>query len=207
MQKSRTGLIVGVGFLLFLLGVYLWGSYSSIFVRQVGYIYHPGTDRIYKLDMAPSLSRFKQWEPFIPFHSLNYGEPKGGEYLGKLQTVLSEIEAERRLMREDSNAWIEKQNKEAKSYMKEVNAGDFELWDIDFYWRRDIEPKELLPKSIPGLAEYLDDKPAGLSVVDAVVSKWTLKGKRPELEILEGALLTRGRAAHKLLKLTGLYQP
>ena len=200
MQQDRSGWIVGIGFLLFILVMYLWSSYNSIFERRVSYIYHPGTDQIYRVEMAPSLNRYRPWEPFIPFHSLYYGNPDGGEYVGKLQSVVAEAEADRRLLEEDFDAWNAKQLKELEVLLKESKGRDLEFWDIDYFIRRDVTPKQLLPNSMSELKEYLDDEPSSLLAVDAVVSKWTVKGKRPEIKILEGALLIRGRAASKITR-------
>lgn len=198
MQQDRSRWIVGIGFLLFIVALYSWNSYSSIFERRVSYLYHPNTDRIYKIEMAPSLSRYEPWEPFIPFHSLYYGVPDGGEYVGKLQSLLTEVEADRRLLREDLDAWSAKQRKELELLVKESKDQDFEYFDIEYHIRRDVTPKQFIPNSMSVLHENLEDEPSSLLAVDAVISKWRLKGKRAEIEILEGALLVRGQAAYKL---------
>jgi hypothetical protein len=67
-----------------------------------------------------------------------------------------------------------------------------------YFVRLDIAPETLLPDSMSDLRKYSKDRPSNLLAVDAIVSRWTMTGKRPLLELLEGALLIQGRAAYEV---------
>jgi len=196
-DRSRT-ILIGIGFIIFVLILYCWSSYNSIFDRRVAYIYHPSSDRIFKIEQAPSLYRYKKWEPFIPFHSLFYGGIDGAHYIGALKNVLAEVQADRRLIKENPEAWGKKQRFKMETLIQEAKDGDIEFWDIKYFVRLDIAPETLLPDSMSDLRKYSKDRPSNLLSVDAIVSRWTMTGKRPVLELLEGALLIQGRAAYEV---------
>lgn len=212
MQKDRSGWILGIGIFLFFLGGYFWNSYTDIFERRTAYLYHPDSDRLYAVAMAPSLNQYKRWEPFVPFSSLFYTDPDGGQYLGKLQQILSEVEADRKLSLEDFDAWMEKHQREIEMILNELGdnlkeGGGYDLvfWYVEYYPRHDIEVRELLPSQLKGLQSYSNDELPDLVAVDAVVVRRTIRGGKPEMEVLdpevevlEKTLLIRGRAAYAM---------
>lgn len=197
-QDRRRTILIGIGFITVILFLYCWSSYNSIFDRRVAYIYHPSSDRIFKIELAPSLYKYKKWEPFIPFHSFFYGEIDGSHYIGTLQDVLAEVQSDRRLLKENPDAWFKKKRLEMETLVQEAKDNELKFWDIKYFVRLDIAPETLLPDSMSVLRKYSKDRPSNFLSVDVIVSRRSMTEKRPVLELLEGALLIRDRAAYEV---------
>jgi len=143
----------------------------------------------------------KPWEPFIPFHSLYYGEPVYTENLGTLTDYLNVLEADRKLFTENVDAWKDKNFKDLDNSLLDFESGSKVMWNLKYFIRIDLNKEQMIPISLPILRNYLNDEPANLLAVDAVLSESTFNDSKHGLSILEGALLIKGRASHEISKL------
>ena len=183
-----------------LLIVYVWGSYNDLFSRRLGFVYHPESDRIFRVDFAPSLSRYDRWTPFIPFQSLFFGEIERAEYLGLLVSLLGEIRADGELLEQDIDRWLQENRLELETTISELQADDLEFWDIEYFPRHDVDAKNLLPQILSRLREFTIGERPDVFPADIVVSRGRLTGPAADIEILRHALIIRGRAVSLLVE-------
>ena len=109
MTRTESNWVSALAILAVVAFFYAWSVYDSFFEMRMGYVYDPGTDRIFRIELRPSINRYDKWGPLIPFKSIYFGEVGGVEYIGKLKHALKEIEHDRRLLEEDVDAWSDKQ--------------------------------------------------------------------------------------------------
>jgi hypothetical protein len=185
---------------------FLYGKivYDSFFESQAGYIYDPETDRIFSVELKPSIDHSEKWTPLIPFKSFYFGEIGLTEYLGKLTPLIKEIEAEQKLIKEDPLVFVEKTRKEFEALIADYESGNLDLWDIKYFPKWDLNPKGLLPSQLINLKEFIRNEPPDIFVADVIVAHWRLKAMKEkpaaETELIRKVLFIRGKAAYQLAK-------
>ena len=197
---TRNRLVTATAVLAALLIVYAWNSYSDVFSRRLGFVYHPESDRIFRVDFAPTLHRDDKWTPFIPFQSLFFGEIERAEYLGLLVPLLGEIRADRELLEQDIDRWLKKNRFELENMISELQSDDLEFWDIEYFARHDVDANILLPQVLLRLREFTTGERPDVFPADIVVSRWRPIVPSTEIEILRHALIIRGRAVSLLVE-------
>jgi hypothetical protein len=197
--------------ILIIAGFYLLLTLSRvntvIFDTRMGYVYHPTTDRLYEVEIKPSVSGWG--EIFNPFSEILYFDIRYAELLGNLQALVAEHEVNARLVREDPNAWRNKRHikldaelKNSSEKTKRWLETGFESLDINFYHRNDLKESDLLPDVLAGLRKYVrGDRPVILAG-DAVIVVWR-ENRQAEVELLNGAIFIRGlKPASEIKSLT-----
>lgn len=174
--------------------LYAYAVYNSFFATELGYVYDPTTDRLFELKLALNMSTCEKWTPLTPFKHCFLGKVGRIEYQGTLE----EIEANRKLARENPKAWTESQNSKIEALLNSNGVKEPVVsWDIDYYWRRAIPISELLPKRMFPLIDSTADQSTDLIAVDVVVVSRTSFDKPADIEVVRNAVLIRGRAARR----------
>lgn len=200
MKRDYSRLVGGVILLLCLLILYVWSAYGDLAKRQHAYLYHPASDEIYSVRLAPIVSEYRKWAPFIPFERLTYSEPDGAEYLGRFQEILEKERLDRQLMEQDFDAWQEKKDQEFDESMKNALAQDstIEFWNIEYSVRNLKKPVELLRDPMRQIVTSNGIREGEILAVDAIVvqTKGNLgdleEDARPSFTVLRDALLLKG---------------
>lgn len=205
MQTSRddsSWIIIGIlvaGFLVW----YAFNSYTDLAQREQAYLYHPQSGDIYSVDLAPLVSSFRKWEPFIPFKRITYSEPTEAEYLGRLDEILEEKRKDRELMDRDTDAWMEKQRQELDRRMSELSDGEFMIEHADIaYAVRHIEGQvDKLGESLEQVIGQTELRQGEVLSVDAVVIRTSYPLEKaeqappPSITVLRDSYLLKGAAA------------
>lgn len=205
MNQDRSGWLVGGLFLAFFMALYLVSAYDDIYDRRVAYLFDPESDDVFMIEMAPSLNRYKKWETFIPFKSLHYVDPDGAEYIGKLHNEISEFKADMELLKNDIEAWREKQDQEIEKLTSNISQDGFSLeyWDIEYYPRPVQDAKSYMSETLASILRSHDIEENDVLLVDAVISKSKISDNRESdkpvtIKIVRKALLFKGMAAYAL---------
>jgi len=201
-MTGRKVLIIVVAVAFVYLFATLMRAERLFFDKQVGYVYHSGTDELFEVLIRPSvLDRSELWNPFARdvYHEIENVEP-----LGQFATILADLEADRRLRREDFEAWLEKSRSQLKESLAETDrqlSEGFEFTDLLFYPRSELLPERLLPRELQALAAYASGDIPGLMTGDAVVVRWR-KEAPVEERALNGAVFIRDRDAARQITRT-----
>lgn len=182
--------------------LYAHSVYISFFARQLGYVYDPGTDRLFEINLTPSISTCDKWTPLIPFKRCFLGEVDDVEYRGKLQ----ELEADRNLMKENPKAWLENQDRKIDMLLSGSSAQKSEFLNIDYFRTRAIPVSKLLPERLSPLKDSTTDQSPDVITTDVVIAHITFNGKPVEIEVVRNAVLIRGRAARRFSTWMGILE-
>lgn len=203
MKRDYSGWVGGVAIIFGLLVIYAWSSYTDLTKRQSAYLYHPKSGDIYSVSLAPIVSKYRKWAPFIPFTQLSYSEPDGAEYLGRFQEILENERLDRQLMKQDFDAWKEKADREFNESMKNALAPEstIEYWDIEYSVRNLENPIERLRDPMQQIVSSHGVREGEVLAVDAVVIRNerklddSEKDSRPSFSVLRDAFLLKGTPA------------
>tara|TARA_R110001592_G_C13173620_1_gene750073 strand:+ start:2494 stop:3126 length:633 start_codon:yes stop_codon:yes gene_type:complete len=205
MDRDRSGWITLVIISLLFLVLYIESSYSSLFERRPAYLYEPHSDDIYYLELAPWTSPNIKWKVFNPFYSIQYTEPDAGEYLGKLSELIEKIERDKKLLKEDFDAWFQNRGVSFELGKKLANGTvEMEYWEFDYFVRFDEQPNESFLEILSPVLGDFDNNKSKLLLVDAVAVKNVSNLDKPELnkphiiKILKSAILLKGQVANQL---------
>ncbi len=183
--------------------LYAYAVYNSFFATELGYVYDPTTDRLFELKLALNMSTCDKWTPLTPFKHCFLDKVGRVEYQGTLE----EIEANRKLVRENPRAWLETQNSKVEALLNGVGAKEpVAYWDIAYYWNPAIRVSELLPKRMLPLIDSTAAQSTDLIAVDVVVVRRALFAKPVDIEFVRNAVLIRGRAARRFATWMGVWE-
>jgi len=178
----------------FIAAMYAVSVYNSFFDKRVGYVYDPATDRLFQIELTPSINKCDKWTPVTPFKNCFFGEVGRVEYQGKLKA----IEERYNLMKQNPKAWLENQKEEIDALLAGTSGNEFAFWNITYYRTKQAPVSELLPKILHSLKDSTTDQLPDVVAIDAVIARDTSKADPVEIEVVRKALLIRGRAASKI---------
>lgn len=192
----------GLGWVLaFLAGLYLISVYNSFFEQTLAFVYEPGSDRLFELQLSPNFSHCDKWTPLVPFNSCFFGEVASVEFRGKLHEVLRKREADDLLLRENPKAWSKEHEAEINRMVAGL-GGEEEFFNISYFARHLTQVPSIIPKGLAVLHEFVEKKSNDVFAADIVISRSTLQVDSTEFEIVRNALFIRGRAAQKVSSMT-----
>lgn len=180
---------------------YFANSYNSIFATDYGFIYHPESGSLYEVELEKSVDGFEKWNPFIPFKSLFYGQPKSAQFLGEFDSLVKDSDEFNSLSEQEKGERLSDWLNESLDSRFEAFNENLEYLDINFYPRRDVEPEFLLPEQLYDLKVYANKIPAKLLTVDFVLHRWSPMRESNEISIWEKGLYFEGIAARKLVEI------
>ena len=197
------GILIIISIIFFISIIYVFHSFNAIFDSRTCFIYHPKTERIYKLDLSFYPSFYEVWEPLLLDQPV-YNEPVGGRYLGKLSNVLDEIAAEKKLLRKNNGTWRKKLMNETEKFLNKLENKNLTFYDFQYYIKKEnINQNEL--ENSTKLLDLVNYNRSDFKIIDVVINKWKRKlNAKVDREILErskilkNALLIQGYAAHNL---------
>lgn len=187
--------------------------YTTLTREEIAYVYHPETDNVYTVVFGTVPDRLFKKQLLIPFQTPSQ-EIKVAEEAGSMRAYLREKAARDTLFSlgrrgaPDLSGYAE-WLRWAGSAVDSVRVFGYR-WDFpDLAWapRRDLRARDLLPLELMVLlpvesAEWFWDE---IYPIDAVVLEERYAGSsqapgaRPvDVEVLEGAVMIRGRAARYL---------
>ena len=172
--------------------------YNSFFEYRFGYVYDPGTDRVFKIELRPSLNYYDKWSRLNPFNTTYFGEVDTVSYIGKLQSTLIEIEEDRKLMINDHESWSVKFQGGIDKIFSDEKEYAFESWSLEYFPRWDVDVNKLLPEKIAIFKKHISGRRPDIFIVDIVIAHSTEKKKMADIEIVRKAVFFRGKAAHEL---------
>lgn len=174
--------------------LYAYSVYNSFFSKQLGYVYDPATDRLFQLDLTPSINTCDKWSSLIPFKHCFLGNVGHVEYRGTLES----IEADHKLVRENFKAFLENQNNKIGALLSGKPPKELASWNMNYYWTQAVPVSELLPKRLSTLKDSTTDQDPDLIAVDVVIARRTSFAKPADIEVVRSAVLIRGIAAMRL---------
>lgn len=196
---------VAIYFILVIMLLYAWRVYDSFFDSSPGYAYHPGSDRIFALQLKPTISIYDKWAPLIPFKSLQHNRIGSAKYLGELSLLVQEYEADRELMLHDFEAWKNKNKKKLDETLARIKRYEHDSWFVSSHHRYDLPVADLLPPSLSHLTAFTHKMPPEVFASDIVVARRTLGTdftfEPAVIEILRESIIIRGHAAYKVMDL------
>lgn len=178
--------------LLLVVPFYLWSIYDSFFEQHPGYIYDPASDKLYWLELQPSIYRFQHWTR----HLLPFSFPRFTQisYIERQTSLTEDLAEQNRPF--DPEAF----EREMGHLEQELNASmhqEIEFMDAEYWARNDLEPKTMLPPQWRRLPEELGDFDGAVIPADVVIARYFLKGNAPiDLEILRAVLFLTDIAAY-----------
>lgn len=209
-QKKRSGWIFGIALILFVIGFYISNSYNKIFESRTAYLYDPVSDDVFKLKLVPDVHEYNKWDPFIPFKSLTYSLPTYTEYIGELDSIITEHKESMELLRNDPDAWREMSNQRLDSIRQLSTDGNntLKFWRIEYFIKSDQVYTGLMPNVLSEILQNGEINENEIRVVDATVAETTIYpndnfDRGTSIQIIHDALLFKGKAAY-LLNSNGL---
>lgn len=193
MTLSKSNLRGALWIAAFIAVLYTVSVYNSFFEKRVGYIYDPATDRLFHIELTPSINSCDKWTLLTLFKNCFFGDVGRVEYQGKLKA----IEERYNLMKQNPKVWLENQQKEIDALLAGTSGKEFAYWNIAYYRTKQIPVSELLPKILYSLKDSITDQLPDVVAVDAVIARETLKDP-VEIEVVRKAVLIHGRAAGKI---------
>jgi len=190
---------------------YCKNVYDSLFEVRPGFIYHPLTDRLFFVELKPSIDMNDKWSPLIPFRSPGFvfWDIWWSNYLGKLKPLLKKNEADKKLKKNNPDAWKQKWHKEAKKEEKifsdKLKSKDLDYWTIKYFLRWDFNRFKILPDNVSSLKTFGENTPPDFFLADVMVVHWNLTGQLIESELIREVIFFRGRAAFELNNLIEAY--
>ncbi|QPD02618.1 MAG: hypothetical protein Nkreftii_000392 [Candidatus Nitrospira kreftii] len=175
--------------------LYAYSVYISFFSQQLGYVYDPGTDRLFQVSLTPNISTCDKWTPLIPFHRCYLGEVGNVVYRGTLRS----IEAKRNLMKENPKEWLDNQNEKIDELLSGHSTKELEFWNIEYFRTPVVPVAELLPKRLSVLENSTTDQNPDVIAADVVIARMMFNAIPAEIEVVRNAVLIRGMAARRLL--------
>lgn len=179
---------------------YVVRSYIALADRRVAYLYHPESDEIYILSLAPTVSPYGKWDPFVPFTPLSFSEVDEADYLGHLTILLEQEQADRKLMETDFESWLDQSFGDSVRRTEEIENGTWLAASrfVEFAALENVEPLSILPSSVQEIVNRYGYEDRDIRAVDAVVLKpvWATdknsRTSRPSIVILRSSVLITG---------------
>lgn len=206
MNQNRSGWLIGGLFIVFFVALYLISAYNDIFERRRAYLYDPESDDVYLIELAPSLNKYRKWDVFIPFKSLNYTEPDDAKYVGKLHSEIAKFQADMNLLKKEPEAWSAKHDREMEKLISGLDRKpvEFEFWDVKYFSLPIQDASPYMSETLLQMFKSRKIKSTDILVVDAVVALRivTIQSNSTDnsasLRIIRKALLFKGFAADVL---------
>lgn len=190
-DKKNNYALYALVFLTFLV-LYIYKSYSVLFERDYGFIYHPTTGQVYELELAPTLSGISNWDLLSPSKKIHFSQIVYAEAVGNIESLKRDNDKFPSL---DRNNQLDEISSKIYNKISNFDVENLTFLEIDYYPRKDISESSLIPSYLNELKKHTGKIPADILVVDAVINKWDTKDEKNNITILEQALFIKGRAA------------
>jgi len=164
---------------LLLIQVIVWNAYDKHFSSRHGFIYHPKTDLIYRIELSPYINRFNKFKELNPFYQNSYfGNVCYAEKLGTLQDIMN-VKFEERIS-------------------KAINT-DFEnmvTTEIQYSFNEVTNIKAVVPDKLSFLFNYVGNKD-DIKIIDfADFTSSLSKTTKAEINVYKDAILISGKASN-----------
>jgi len=179
MSRGETRFVTVLGILLVAWALYAWSLYSSFYEIRTGYFYDPSSDRIWRVNLKPTIDPSEKFLKLIPFRSFYFGDIGAASCLGQLHTLLEDAQKGRRHTRDEIES------------------------EIEYYLPlREMAVSELLPDKLSQLNRFAVGDTPEVFACDIVVATYSPEKLSPiGLELIRNAIFIRGNAARKLNEL------
>lgn len=175
--------------------VYLGMQYHSLYQSETAYIYHPETERVYRLELVPSMAATEPYRLFLPEHQVSYTEPSLVEFAGSAGEPRGHLEEEADVPEQREGESVAEWTERA---MEEIDNAEYSYLDIE-YFERDEPIEPLMDDLHPDIRSAIEAAETyNLTVVDAVAITWYTGQSSPEVQSLEDAVMLRDAAAARL---------
>jgi len=203
--------LLGLVLFFFISGMYIYNSYNNLFESRTSYLYDPGSDNVYLVELIPYLNEYDKWTFLNPFQSLDHTLPIYAEYLGKLNSILSEHQRDTELLGNDIDAWREKTSQFIDSIKSDLlnDKRLYEYWYIEYYILPEADYSDYMSITLDNIFSNYAIVQNEIIIVDAVVTNTVVKkngkyDRSRSIEIIRGAILFKEKAAN-ILYMSGLY--
>ncbi|QOC22575.1 hypothetical protein IC757_16475 [Wenzhouxiangella sp. AB-CW3] len=191
--------------------LYVLHSYRATLNTEIGFLYHPDTNRIYEVELSAWVGHETLARRLMPWSKAHYGVTGIGDYLGPLNEILELIEKDKSLKQTDQGQWVERRGQSANEWLEKVATQGLSVWefsytDIAYLIRTDIDRSDELINLLPGIEKYDFDPSEYMLTVDAFVANRSSESNSHDIETLSQALLIRGRSA-AYLRYLGVNDP
>ena len=193
--------------------IYVLGFLSSITNKETVYAYEPKFDRMFALEMIPNFNSCSNWDLFLPFRSCDTTQIAASQYLWKLSSKLSAVQENNDLQKKPSE-FLKKSREKVDALRKKISEKDYSqsaeeldrgystIWQIDFLPAMNLKVQEVLPLGLTGMISQSDHSfENDIKPITLIISKSRIADLKPEVEVIENAVVFRKEAATQLRRL------